>query len=345
MRGVRHEPARSPWRRFRRACLTAAALALAAPAFGGPAPDYGYDWVTVGAPGNDAFFGNDPGGDVTGRGSVKQRFRIMKTKVAYNDWLEFSNAYRPYFNGKDIVQFEGGWGYWDNDAGQYTTPEFARNWGAEVGFEYAARYANWLHNGKVNEQWAFENGAYDTSTFTQNDDGSFNHQQAHNADARYWIPTLDEYLKAAYYDPHKDGVGGWWTQPNGSDNPLVMALSEDGGETYGYLGRLDGGDGWYGGWDLGQYLETETPWGMLDVSGTLHEFTESPYDLNRARIIVGSSANSLGYADYDHISSILTMRVNLGIAGFRLASPVPAPGSVVLVSVVSILTLSQRKRK
>lgn len=334
---------------FSRTCIFGTMLAVAlasfdSPAAAGPVPGDDFAWVTVGAPGNEAFFGNDPGGDVTGRGRVNHRYRIMKTQVAYRDWVEFSTAYRPYFNGQDIVQFEGVWGYWNSSAGRYETPDFARNWGAEVGFEYAARYANWLHNGKVSEQWAFENGAYDTSTFTRNPDGTANHA-VHNQDARYWIPTLDEYMKAAYYDPHKDGVGGWWTRPNGSDNDLIMALPEDGGETYGYLGRLGGGDGWFGGWDLGQYPGTQSPWGMLDVSGALWEWTESPFNLNRSRLIMGSSANSLGYADFDMISYLITMSVSGGIAGFRLASPIPAPWSIVVVSVFPFVTLSRRRSK
>jgi hypothetical protein len=316
--------------------------AVSAPALAQSPPDYGYDWVTVGAPGNAAYFGQDPGGDVTGRGGVNYNYRIMKTQVDYSDWLEFANAYRPYFNGEDTVQFEGVWGDWDSKAGEYTTPKFARNWGAQVGWEYAARYANWLHNGKVNEQWAFENGAYDTSTFTRSDDGTTNHQQTRNPDARFWLPSLDEYLKAAYYDPDKNGVGGWWTRPNGTDNDLFMALPEDGGETFGIIGTMDGSAGWTGGWDLGQYPDTETPWGMLDVSATTREWTESPFDLNRSRFVVGSKANSPNYAFDDKIFGVLAHSFN-GLNGFRLASTVPAPGSGFILIGFAI-TASYRRR-
>jgi hypothetical protein len=318
--------------------------AVSAPALAQSPPDYGYDWVTVGAPGNIAYEGPPEAVYVNGRGAVDHRYRIMKTKIANRDWLEFSNAYRPYFNGQDIIQFESRWGYWDSDAGEYRTPDFARNWGAEVGWEYAARYANWLHNGKVNEQWAFENGAYDTSTFTRNDDGTFNHQQTRNPDARFWLPSLDEYLKAAYYDPDKNGIGGWWTRPNGTDNDLLMALPEDGGETYGELGRLNGDDWHTGGWDLEQYPETQTPWGMLDVSATTREWTESPFFRNSRRYAVGSSANDPSYADYDQIWGALGNAV-FSIHGFRLASTVPAPGTGAALILVSIISTQRRKRR
>jgi hypothetical protein len=317
--------------------------AVSAPALAQSPPDYGYDWVTVRAPGNAAYFGQDPGGDVTGRGGVNYNYRIMRTQVDYTDWMEFANAYRPYSKGIGRPQFEGVWGFWDSNEGRYRTPDFAQNWGTEVGWEYAARYANWLHNGKVNEQWAFENGAYDTSTFTLNDDGSSNYQQTRNPDARFWLPTLDEYLKASYYDPDKNGVGGWWTRPNGTDNDLFMALPEDGGETYGFIGTLNGGFGWPGGWDLGQYPETETPWGMLDVSATTREFTESPLDLNRARFIVGSNANDQLYFFGDVISGVAQGRMSTMLAGFRLASTVPTPGSGFLL-IGFLAAMSKRRR-
>jgi hypothetical protein len=87
---------------------------------------------------------------------------------------------------------------------------------ADMSFEYAARYCNWLHNGKVNEAWAFESGAYDTSTFNQNPDGTYNHQLTRSEGARYWIPSHDEWVKAAYYDPNRYGEGeeGYWLFPN-----------------------------------------------------------------------------------------------------------------------------------
>jgi sulfatase modifying factor 1 len=40
-----------------------------------------------------------------------------------------------------------------------------------------------------------------------------------NAD--YFLPSVDEWYKGAYYDPNKGGrgVGGYWKYPTGSDAP------------------------------------------------------------------------------------------------------------------------------
>ena len=65
-----------------------------------------------------------------------------------------------------------------------------------VSFWDAARFANWLHNGQGNGDT--ESGAYvnvgNQSTF------------ARQADAKYWIPTENEWYKAAYHK--NDGVTG-----------------------------------------------------------------------------------------------------------------------------------------
>src|SRR5690606_23240620 len=100
-----------------------------------------------------------------------------------------------------------------------------------------ARYCNWLHNGKVNEQWAFDTGAYDASTFGRDENGDFTDDYTPLPGARFWIPSVDEWLKAVYYDPdrHGPGEGGWWLFPDSSDDPLVIGYPEDGGETNGSL--------------------------------------------------------------------------------------------------------------
>ena len=35
--------------------------------------------------------------------------------------------------------------------------------------------------------------------------------------ARYWLPSEDQWYKAAYYDPTKNGTGGYWTYATQSD--------------------------------------------------------------------------------------------------------------------------------
>ena len=84
----------------------------------------------------------------------------------------------------------------------------------DISWRMAAIYANWLHNDKSTARSAFLNGAYDVSTFGYINGDVATDQAAHHPSARYWIPTLDEMIKASNYDPNKpnlDGTtGGYW---------------------------------------------------------------------------------------------------------------------------------------
>lgn len=85
----------------------------------------------------------------------------------------------------------------------------------------AARFVNWLNNDKSSDLDALTHGAYDTSTFGQNPDGTITDQRTHDPDARFWIPTWDEWLKAAHYDP---GARTWNVWPNAADEQPVPGM-------------------------------------------------------------------------------------------------------------------------
>ena len=99
---------------------------------------------------------------------------------------------------------------------------------AGVTWNEAARFANWLNTSegfppaykfatqprdagyRVNENillWETGDPGFDaTNPFRNNL-------------ARYVLPSVDEWFKAAYYDPNaNDGAGGYWKYPTGSDS-------------------------------------------------------------------------------------------------------------------------------
>jgi hypothetical protein len=71
----------------------------------------------------------------------------------------------------------------------------------------AARFTNWLHNGQGSG--STETGAYTLSGNT----GII----TKNVSATVWLPSEDEWYKAAYYDPSKGGTGGYWLHATQSD--------------------------------------------------------------------------------------------------------------------------------
>src|SRR5690606_29529858 len=143
--------------------VLAAAVALVASAASGQAPpDYDFDWVTVGAPGNrpttpdeTPWWGDRP------LGAVDYKFRIATKEVTVDQWFEFVKAYAPYHEGTpDTPRFLGRSVRWTGVPGEYTIVPGTGQFATRASFHYAARYVNWLHNGKGTEREAFESGVY-----------------------------------------------------------------------------------------------------------------------------------------------------------------------------------------
>ena len=302
---------------------------LACPAYPlGTIPDYNFDWVVIGDPGNPGFEGG-PAGQLAGRGSLDYEYRMTRTEVMVSQWFEFVQAFAPYA-GDEANSF-GFTGFFINLIGpagipsSYQITPGAENLPTNMNWRMAARYVNWLHNDKENSPESFAMGVYDTSTFTQNKDGTFNDQPTHSPDAKFWIPTLDEWLKAVYYDPTLNaGAGGWWHHPASSDNPLIAGLPWQAGQTNATLLDVPGLPNEV--LDVGSYPVVHSPWGLLDASGGMREWTEKFSLSNGLRHTKGSSFFSDEFS-YQWEDDILTVLANSVLSsgrreGLRVASQV-----------------------
>ncbi len=246
------------------AFLTTAAIAQAP-------PSYGFDWATITHAGNRAATQEEapylfppyhtPELHV---GSVGYEYRIARTELTVEQHFEFVQAYAPFWKGNPgASEFIGVWISWTG-SGYEIDPGYEKK-ATSMGWRTAARYCNWLHNGKAGDQWAFEDGAYDTSTFGTNPDGTITDQPTRHPDARFWIPTQDEWVKAAHYDPNRYGEGleGYWLYPDAGQEPLISGYPWEGGETDAGIEIKPG----YTYLDVGSYPDVRSPWGLLDLSG------------------------------------------------------------------------------
>lgn len=342
-------------RHVARAAVSLAALSFA-PAFLTPAalaqtppPDYGFEWRTIGAPGNphaspDEFEFLAPRGPGP-IGGVNYEFRMMRTELTVSRFIEFATEYsrlRPEVNNDPglwgshlIPPMDGyGWRYFDGAA---DAP-------ADMAWLYAARYANWLHNNKVNELWAFETGAYDMSTFVRGSDGIWTGQAAHLPGARYWLPSLDEWTKGMHYDPNKfgPGQGGYWLYPHTGDEMPVGGFPGTPGAQTG-AGEYPGGEG-YRVFPVGSYPDTQSPWGLLDGSGGVREWNETRSESFGALPMRGSHMNNRHHFLDDRLDWVSYSWPNVANAGIRLASVVPAPGSLLVLVMCAVGVRHTRKR-
>jgi hypothetical protein len=305
------------------------------------------NFVTVGAAGNRGTLpserpsASDP--DIP-FGAVAYEFRITRTEVLADQWWEFIEAYRPYYTGAPTdSRFTSTWIGRGIGSNRYARPVEWANFPVDTTWEFAARYCNWLHNDKRPEQWAFESGAYDTTTFTFNADGTGNHQATRSEGARFWIPSYDELFKAFYYDPDRYGVGqgGYWEYSNMSNTPFVTGLPQDGGTTNAGLG--------FPHYAAAQYPSVQSAFGLLDTSGGQSEWTETsnygPFAGPRERRFVRGSAvwNDETLVSQADVSSGDPFRSDTanGSHGFRLASVVPSPGAL---SVLTLACFTRRRR-
>lgn len=311
-------------------------LTLAPRAIAQTPPDYGFEFRTVGAAGNAAFRGPVPvGGEyVLGRGQVNYDYRASRTEISTSQWVEFLNAFAPFSNAQID---NGGPVYWGAGAtgvlpnGHFTYSVLAESGSGQrpvggISWRDAARYCNWLQAGKRVDPSALITGAYDTTTFGRRPDGTITDAPTRLPGALYFIPTLDEQMKAEHFDPNRYGLGqsGWWQYKNSSDSPPIPGPPGVGTTSAGYSLPGDPLVAWRV--PLGAYTTAQSPWGMWDTSGGATEWNEEFINDTRGYYGTHAAGGSIGILDSVWGLSTDDPDTGGGTHGFRIYSAVPAPG-------------------
>jgi formylglycine-generating enzyme required for sulfatase activity len=313
-------------------CVAAVLLALAALCTSlTPAHAVTIDWVTVGDPGNTA----DTTGSPNPAGAVADSFRIMKYEFTNQQYTDFLNSVDPsgtnpnsVYNGSMGSNARGGISF---TSGAASGSKYAvkTNMGDKpvnyVSWFHAARVSNWLMNGATGTS-STETGAY-TLVGGQTSGTA----PAKNPGATFYIPTEDQWYKAAYYKGGSTNAGYWdyATQSNTAPTAVTAGLTGIGsaGST-GNFANFNGAASWNG--QTGNVTTVGTnggasAYGAFDMSGNLWEWNDLTGSAGSSRGVRGgnwnnnafslSSSNRFSFAPSDEGS----------LVGFRLASPVPVP--------------------
>ncbi|MFM8497728.1 MAG: SUMF1/EgtB/PvdO family nonheme iron enzyme [Planctomycetia bacterium] len=204
----------------------------------------------------------------------------------------------------------------------------------------AARVSNWLHNGAQtygssnNTVSAPQNnGAYTLGTATSGT------APAKNAGAKFYIPTENEWYKAAYYNPTlSGGAGGYRLYGNGFDSGIAAVTADSTGNGSAGTGIMGSGTGnfanysnravWNG--QAGNVTTVGTNgaasyYGAFDMSGNVSDWNDFDGMPGSSRGIRGGYWNSLasGVSSANGVTDDPSGEIS-GI-GFRLASPAPVP--------------------
>jgi len=282
--------------------LVFAALLLALPA----QAEVTIEWVTVSDAGNACE--TQSGGCF---GAVSYAYRMGKYEVTNAHYTEFLNSVAAT-DTYGLYSTSMGAGYGgitrSGSSGSYTYSVIA---GREempvnyVSFYSALRFANWLHNGQLT-------GAQDAST---TEDGAYTFSGmwtagARNADATIFLPSEDEWYKAAYYDA---GLAIYYDYPAASNSQTTCALPGATANT----ANCDSVEGDLT--DVGSYTGSPSPNGTFDQGGNLWEWNEAVGEF---------SFRGLRGGDFDNAPNALAASfrnandpaLDLYIVGFRVAS-------------------------
>ncbi len=308
------------------AAFLAASAAVAAQA------DVSMQFVTVGDPGNAA----DPS---TGYGAVPYTYQMGEYDVTTGQYAAFLNAvaktdtyglYNSYmatdYSNIKITQTgsSGNYSYsvTGSDPQAANCPVFDVTWGD------AARFCNWLQNNQptgAEGPGTTETGAYTLNGATTN---AALMAITRNAGAVDFIPSENEWYKAAYYNASNASYWLYPTKSNTAPSNVLSAIGTNNANFYngGYTDPTNYLT------PVGAFAASPGPYGTYDMGGDVVQWNEAN---------ISGSYRGLRGGDWDNDSSYLASSPRYSYypssegrgIGFRVASSeaVPEPGSLMML--------------
>jgi formylglycine-generating enzyme required for sulfatase activity len=182
-----------------------------------------------------------------------------------------------------------------------------------VDFHDAARFCNWLHHGQPTgpqDSTTTEDGAY---TLTSSSIAS--NSVARNAGARFWLPSDDEWYKAAYHQPGEAGgdFNNYWQYPTRSNDAPYSEPPPGGVNSANACCETE-----RLATDVGAYLNSSSYYGTFDQAGNVQEWTEEIIYVTNRRVRGGSWVYNEYYSRSDEFEFDTPDYPADGI-GFRVA--------------------------
>jgi len=279
-------------------------------------------------------------------GSVATPYVIGKYEVTNQQYAEFLNAVADadpngLYSVNMSIDARGGITR-GGSSGSYSyavKPGRENNPVIYVSFHDALRFANWLHNGQpTGPQGA---GTTEDGAYTITPGGVATNTIVRNAGAGYFLPTENEWYKAAYYDT---GLGIYYDYATSTNTTPVSGPPPGGANSANYWSgsyALTGSPNFDNAFnylsDVGAYASAVSPNGTFDQAGNVWEWNETIAAAPTTyRVKRGGDWN-----DQDaYLASGLGVTGDPGLpgedfeTGFRVA---PEPGADLLAATAALL--------
>ncbi len=295
--------------------------------FGSGANTFTIDFVNVGNAGNANDAGAGGGSYYSDYGGVAYEYRIGKYEIS-----------------QDMITKATNLGMTHVTAGPWTGSQPATN----ISWYEAAAFVNWLNTSKgyhAAYDLTWDGSSWSMALWGASDQASTGVRTGTNPyrhkDAYYFLPSEDEWYKAAYHQ--NDGVtANYWDYATASNTaPTAVASgTASGSAVYNHVATQPAGVDNSGG--LSAY-------GTMGQNGNVWEWSESAYDGSNNVTTEGRAMRGGGW-----LSSELGLRSSLrfnyaptyedGGIGFRVAS-VPEPSAALLVLMAGGAWLLRRRNR
>ena len=300
------------------------------------------DTVTVGDAGNAA--------DTNGFGAVAGAFALGKYEVTIGQYTSFLNAvaatdtYSLYDSSMATVpNIAGITRIGSSGSFSYSAIGSANRPITHVSWFDAARFANWMNNGATN------GASTETGAYTLN--GATSGIITKNPGATWWIPSKDEWYKAAYYKGGGTNAGYWLYPTESNTAPgntigtatnqanyfdLDYAVTQSSySSTQNYLT------------DAGAFSGSGSAYGTYDQGGNVDEWNDAVVGSNRELRGGAWNVNDTLLKSSASLSVLPTLEN--GYVGFRVATvasatSVPEPG-MWLPSLLLVMGVAFRRRR
>ena len=295
-----------------------ASAQLVTESFGSGDNAFSMEFVTIGNPNNAA----DTTGSPNPAGSVAYTYNLGKHEVS-RDQIDKANA-------------AGSLGITMSDMSDYGGNGVNRP-ATGVSWYEAATYVNWLNTSTGGTAaYKFVGGTF--QLWSAGDAGYNASNMFRNSLAKYWLPSSNEWYKAAYGNRN----GTWNNYPTGGDSAPTAVVGGTAANTAVYLQSVSQGPA-----DISN-AGGLSAYGTMGQGGNVWEWNETAYD--GTNNTAGESRERRGGSWYNaSINLDASNRSNVGPAsvyndsGFRVASvPEPSTGLLVVLGLSGLL-LKRRK--